>query len=155
HRRVEGADRRAVRRDDRRLRDRFVQAGPPPLVGVLRAHPRRPGPARPRRRQPLPRRRADERAGSEERLGEPAPRGRRSCADQGDRRPERPGGRVGRARPGVKAPAGFTSRAATGDDAAAAAELMNAFDRAYLPEPDTMTADEVAGWWEQLDLERD
>jgi len=55
----------------------------------------------------------------------------------------------------VTAPAGFTSRSATGDDTAAAAELMNAFDRAYLEEPDTMAADDVAGWWQLLDLERD
>jgi mycothiol synthase len=55
----------------------------------------------------------------------------------------------------VTAPVGFTSRPATGGDAVAAAELMNTFDRAYLEEPDTMTADEVAGWWQRLDLKRD
>jgi mycothiol synthase len=55
----------------------------------------------------------------------------------------------------VTAPAGFTSRPATPDDAAAAAELMNTFDRAYLEEPDTMTAEEVADWWDRLDIERD
>lgn len=49
----------------------------------------------------------------------------------------------------------FAHRPATRDDAAAAAELMNAFDRAYLEEPDTITAEEVVTWWEKLDLERD
>ena len=52
-------------------------------------------------------------------------------------------------------PDGFTSRPAAPHDAAAAAELMNTFDRAYLEEPDTVDADEVAGWWARIELERD
>ena len=44
-------------------------------------------------------------------------------------------GRAGRARPGVSAAGGFTVRPATLADAAAVAELMNAFDRAYVEEP--------------------
>ena len=40
HRRVAGADRRAVRRGRRRAGDRLVQAGAPALGGVLRAHAR-------------------------------------------------------------------------------------------------------------------
>ena len=32
---------------------------------------------------------------------------------------------------------------------------MNAFDRAYVEDPDTVDADEVADWWARLDLERD
>lgn len=49
----------------------------------------------------------------------------------------------------------YTHRPATLADAATAADLMNAFDRAYLEDPDTVTAEEVATWWRHLDLERD
>jgi mycothiol synthase len=55
----------------------------------------------------------------------------------------------------VNAPAGFTVRPGTLEDAAAAAELMNAFDRAYLEEPDTVDAAEVSGWWARIELDRD
>jgi mycothiol synthase len=55
----------------------------------------------------------------------------------------------------VNVPAGFTSRPAALADAAAAAELMNTFDRAHVEEPDTVDAAEVSSWWARLDLERD
>jgi mycothiol synthase len=35
------------------------------------------------------------------------------------------------------------------------AELMIAFDRAYLEEPDLIDASEVGGWWSRRDLDRD
>jgi GNAT superfamily N-acetyltransferase len=41
------------------------------------------------------------------------------------------------------------------EDASDVASLMNAFERAYLEEPDEMDATEVAGWWTGADLERD
>lgn len=49
----------------------------------------------------------------------------------------------------------YTHRPATLDDAAAAAELMNAFDRAHVEEPDTLTAEDLVSWWAQLTLEED
>lgn len=55
----------------------------------------------------------------------------------------------------MNAPTGFTARPGTLEDAAAAAELMNAFDRAYLEEPDTVDAAEVAGWWARIELDLD
>jgi mycothiol synthase len=55
----------------------------------------------------------------------------------------------------VKAPPGFTVRPGRPDDAAAVAELMNAFDRAFVDDPDTVDAAEVAGWWARIELERD
>jgi len=55
----------------------------------------------------------------------------------------------------VNAPDGFTARPGTLEDAAAASELMNAFDRAYLEEPDTVDAAEVSGWWARIELDRD
>ena len=54
---LEAAARRPVRRDRGRLRDRLVQARAEALAGVLRAHGRAARGARPRRREPLPRRR--------------------------------------------------------------------------------------------------
>ena len=53
------------------------------------------------------------------------------------------------------APPGFTVRPGTLDDAPAAAQLINAFERAYLAEPDTVDSDEVASWWAHVELERD
>jgi hypothetical protein len=41
---------------------------------------------------------------------------------------------------------GCTFRPATPADAGAVAELINAFDRAHVEQPDTTDADEVAGW---------
>jgi mycothiol synthase len=55
----------------------------------------------------------------------------------------------------VIAPDGFTARPATLADAAAVAELANAFERAHLEEPDTVDAAEIADWWKRIDLERD
>jgi GNAT superfamily N-acetyltransferase len=55
----------------------------------------------------------------------------------------------------VKPPDPFVARPATLEDAAGVAALMNAFDRAFLEEPDEMDATEVAGWWTGADLERD
>ena len=55
----------------------------------------------------------------------------------------------------MNAPDGFTARPGTLEDAAAASELMNAFDRAYLEEPDTVDAAEVSGWWARIELDRD
>ncbi len=51
--------------------------------------------------------------------------------------------------------AGHAARPARPDDAAAIAELMNVFERAFLEEPDTTSAADVSGWWSRLDLERD
>ena len=55
----------------------------------------------------------------------------------------------------MSVPEGFTLRPATPSDAAAVAELMNAFDRAYVEEPDTLDADDVAAWWSRIEPERD
>jgi mycothiol synthase len=55
----------------------------------------------------------------------------------------------------VKPPDPFTARAATPDDAAAVAGLMNAVDCAYLEDPDEMSAVEVTERWARLDRERD
>jgi mycothiol synthase len=55
----------------------------------------------------------------------------------------------------VNAPPGYTVRPLTADDAAAVAELINEFDAAYVEEPDTVDADEVAGWWVRIELETD
>jgi mycothiol synthase len=55
----------------------------------------------------------------------------------------------------VTAPSGFTARPGRPDDAAAVAELMNAFERAYVDEPDTVDAAEVSAWWVRIELERD
>lgn len=55
----------------------------------------------------------------------------------------------------MKPPDPFVARPATLEDAAEVAALMNAFDRAFLEEPDEMDATEVAGWWTGADLERD
>jgi mycothiol synthase len=55
----------------------------------------------------------------------------------------------------VRPPDPFTSRPATPADAAEVAELMIAFDRAYLEEPDLIDASEVGGWWSRRDLDRD
>jgi mycothiol synthase len=51
----------------------------------------------------------------------------------------------------VRPPEPFTARPATEADAAAVAELVNAFDRAFLEDPDTADAAEIRSWW----LERD
>ena len=80
HRRVQGAARDPIRRDDRRLRDRFLQARASPLVGVLRAHARRPRAPRPRRREPLSRHRPCVRARPAQHLDQPPRRARRSAA---------------------------------------------------------------------------
>src|SRR5262249_30541322 len=145
----------ALRRDDRRLRDRVVQARPPALVGVLRTDARGSGAARARRRQSLPRRRSGERARPEERLGESARGGRRSAAGARDSRPERPRRRAGRARSAVKIPAGYVVRPLAEDDAPEVARLVSAFEEAYMEEPDVLDADEVATWWRDLDLATD
>jgi mycothiol synthase len=55
----------------------------------------------------------------------------------------------------VTAPAGFTARPATVADAEALADLINAYDRAHLEEPDHVDAAEVEGWWARIDLEND
>ena len=55
----------------------------------------------------------------------------------------------------MSVPEGFTLRPATPSDAAAVAELMNAFDRAYVEEPDTLDADDVTAWWSRIEPERD
>jgi GNAT superfamily N-acetyltransferase len=55
----------------------------------------------------------------------------------------------------VTAPAGFTVRPIAAADAAAVAELVNVFDRAYVEEADTVDAAEVASWWVRIDLQRD
>lgn len=55
----------------------------------------------------------------------------------------------------MKPPAPFTARAATAEDAAAVAELMNAFERAHVEEPDEVDAVEIGGWWVVSDLSRD
>jgi mycothiol synthase len=55
----------------------------------------------------------------------------------------------------VSVPEGFTLRPATPSDAAAVAELVNAFDRAYVEEPDTLDADDVTAWWSRIEPERD
>ena len=55
----------------------------------------------------------------------------------------------------MKPPDPFVARPATLGDAGDVAALMNAFDRAFLEEPDEMDATEVAGWWTGADLERD
>jgi mycothiol synthase len=55
----------------------------------------------------------------------------------------------------VKPPTGFAIRPATPDDALAVAELMVAFDRAHLEDPDLVAADDVVGWWSRCDPARD
>jgi GNAT superfamily N-acetyltransferase len=55
----------------------------------------------------------------------------------------------------VTTPAGFTVRPIAAADAAAVAELVNVFDRAYVEEADTVDAAEVASWWVRIDLQRD
>ena len=55
----------------------------------------------------------------------------------------------------MNAPEGFSARPATSGDAEAIAELMNASDRAYVEEPDTVDADEVRRWWARLEPKRD
>ena len=55
----------------------------------------------------------------------------------------------------MKPPKPFTSRPATLEDAAGVAELMNACDRNYLEDPDTVDARDVADWWSRGELERD
>ena len=55
----------------------------------------------------------------------------------------------------MTSPEGFTTRPATPADATAVADLVNAFERAYVEEPDTVDAEEVAGWWARLAPERD
>jgi mycothiol synthase len=55
----------------------------------------------------------------------------------------------------VIAPEGFTARPITAEDAAAVAELMNAFERTHVEEPDTVDAGEVASWWLRIELEHD
>lgn len=52
-------------------------------------------------------------------------------------------------------PHGFASRSATFDDAAEVAELINAYERAYVEEHDVITATELHDWWKRLELERD
>jgi len=55
----------------------------------------------------------------------------------------------------IDAPAGYSVRPFTRDDAPAVADLINAFDRAYLEDPDIVDAIEVAGWWRQSELATD
>jgi len=55
----------------------------------------------------------------------------------------------------VNAPPGYAARPLTEDDAGAIAELINQFDRTYVEDPDTVDADEVAGWWARSDLATD
>jgi mycothiol synthase len=55
----------------------------------------------------------------------------------------------------VSGPAGFTDRPATLDDAATVAELVDAYERAHVSEPDVISAAEVRDWWKRLELERD
>jgi mycothiol synthase len=55
----------------------------------------------------------------------------------------------------VRPPDPFTARPARPADADEVAELMLAFDRAYLDEPDTIDASEVGGWWLRRELDRD
>lgn len=52
-------------------------------------------------------------------------------------------------------PGGYSARPFSGDDAPAVADLINAFEWAYLEEPDTVDAAEVAGWWRRSDLVTD
>ncbi len=52
-------------------------------------------------------------------------------------------------------PAGFTVRPATPADAAAAAALWAAFERAHLREPDQMDESEILGWWSRFHLPDD
>jgi mycothiol synthase len=49
----------------------------------------------------------------------------------------------------------FTSRPAAPTDAAEVAELMMAFDRAHLQDPDVIDSSEVGGWWSRRELDRD
>jgi GNAT superfamily N-acetyltransferase len=55
----------------------------------------------------------------------------------------------------VNEPEGFSARPATSGDAEAVADLINAADRAYVEEPDTVDADEVRSWWARLEPKRD
>ena len=55
----------------------------------------------------------------------------------------------------MRPPDPFTARPATLGDAGDVAALINAFDRAYLEEPDEVDGTEIAGWWIGKDLERD
>jgi hypothetical protein len=55
----------------------------------------------------------------------------------------------------VTSPEGFTTRPPILADAAAVADLVNAFERAHVEDPDTVDADEVTGWWSRIEPERD
>lgn len=55
----------------------------------------------------------------------------------------------------MSAPDGFTVRPATTADAPDVAELVNGVEQAYVAEPDTVDAAEVAHWWTRIDLEQD
>jgi mycothiol synthase len=55
----------------------------------------------------------------------------------------------------VRPPDPFAARPATLGDAGDVAALVNAFDRAYLEEPDEVDGTEIAGWWIGKELERD
>ena len=72
--------RRSVRHRRHGRGRRLVQAGARTLGALLRADDRRSRAPRPRRREPLPRRRARARARAEDRLDQPARRGRRPRA---------------------------------------------------------------------------
>ena len=97
-RRVEGAPRRAVRRDRGRRGDRLVQAGARALAGVRGTDGRRPGPPRPRRGEPLPRHRARRTSSASRRLDQPARRAPRAAADERAAGPLAPARHAGRAR---------------------------------------------------------
>lgn len=55
----------------------------------------------------------------------------------------------------MTSPEGFTTRPPILADAAAVADLVNAFERAHVEDPDTVDADEVTGWWSRIEPERD
>jgi mycothiol synthase len=52
----------------------------------------------------------------------------------------------------VSAPPGYAVRPLTQADAPQVAGLVNAFEQAYVEEPDLLEAAEVATWWRELDL---
>ena len=95
-RRLDGGDRRPLRRLHRRRRDRLLQAGARPLAGVLRALPARARAARARGGEPLPRHRAGARARHSRGLDQPA-RGDERPASRG--RARRPGRAARTSRP--------------------------------------------------------
>jgi mycothiol synthase len=55
----------------------------------------------------------------------------------------------------MNAPPGYAVRPLTPDDTPGVADLVSAYERAYMEDPDVIDAAEVATWWRELDLTAD